>query len=427
MKLVNSLKFKIGAFVILGILPAACLSFLFATSLASESLAKKTEEILEIKVAKIRDNIENSDRINTGILRFLSSQPSIISMNPDEQIPMLTNTVASYSQIYRAMTIDTEGYNVSRNDSRKRAYRGDRPYFINAIEGEEISRQVLVGRTTGQTSICMGRAIVAPNTEIVGVVTICSYLNKMAQHLEQLEFGKTGYAIVVDRNGIVLAHPNPAYRVADELQSLADFAPVKNLLENGNKNFKFQYEGETWISQGTRLDNGWGVVVVMSEAEFLADEKNFKETMAFIGILGIIGLTTGSIVLANYTIAPISKLTEMAIALSHGQYDRRVRIDRLDEFGILANTFNQMGKKIGLKQQYLEAAVKKQTQAIELDKKRVVNALARAEKADRAKEEFLFKLSHELKTPLNAIIGYANQIKKTQPNDKDINTILQSA
>lgn len=90
---------------------------------------------------------------------------------------------------------------------------------------------------------------------------------------------------------------------------------------------------------------------------------------------------------------PINTLIDSTKKISLGQYSERVKINSKDEFNILSNHFNLM------------------TQTIE-DK---INEL---EMSNIEKETFINNLTHELKTPLTSIIGYANLIRTSKYNEE---------
>lgn len=64
--------------------------------------------------------------------------------------------------------------------------------------------------------------------------------------------------------------------------------------------------------------------------------------------------------------------------------------------------------------QNVDAIVKEQ----EDQKKKLQDALAAAERASKAKTSFLFNMSHDIRTPMNAILGFTDLAKK-HPNDPD--------
>lgn len=66
----------------------------------------------------------------------------------------------------------------------------------------------------------------------------------------------------------------------------------------------------------------------------------------------------------------------------------------------------------------LESMVEARTDALRI-------ALERAESATRSQSQFLRNVSHELLTPLNAILGFANLLRIKRANDADLNTRLQ--
>ncbi|AIY79987.1 HAMP domain-containing histidine kinase [Clostridium botulinum] len=90
---------------------------------------------------------------------------------------------------------------------------------------------------------------------------------------------------------------------------------------------------------------------------------------------------------------PINTLIDSTQKISLGKYSERVRIKSKDEFNVLSNHFNLMAQTIEDKINELEIS-------------------------NIEKETFINNLTHELKTPLTSIIGYANLIRTSKYNEE---------
>ncbi|MFC0211006.1 ATP-binding protein [Paenibacillus chartarius] len=83
---------------------------------------------------------------------------------------------------------------------------------------------------------------------------------------------------------------------------------------------------------------------------------------------------------ARYIVKPLQKLTEATKRISRGDFRVRVDIDRKDEIGLLAKTFNHMAGEL--------------------------------QQMETMRQDFVSNVSHEIQTPLTSIHGFAIELQQ---------------
>jgi signal transduction histidine kinase/HAMP domain-containing protein/FixJ family two-component response regulator len=99
----------------------------------------------------------------------------------------------------------------------------------------------------------------------------------------------------------------------------------------------------------------WLYAVMVPEARLLATLRgqNLRDwALAFFTVLAALML---SFVAARWVTQPLRRVTDVAMALAHGDMDRRVDLRQRDEFGQLADAFDSMADTLAEKERQLQA------------------------------------------------------------------------
>jgi signal transduction histidine kinase len=117
----------------------------------------------------------------------------------------------------------------------------------------------------------------------------------------------------------------------------------------------------------------------------------------------LIGLGTAllaSLLVARRVVRPLRILRQGVERIGSGDLDHRLEIKTGDEIQTLADEFNRMAGQLQESYANLEQKVEARTHELTV-------ANQQLDEASRHKSQFLASMSHEFRTPLNAIIGFS--------------------
>jgi methyl-accepting chemotaxis protein len=285
-------------------------------------------------------------------LEFMSLAPALQSGNPEAIVPYLYN-VANTKKIYENIGFaDPSGKFF--NALGKTGTIAQRDYFQQAIsKGETTISDPVVSVSTGHTVIVVCTPVKA-NGKIIGAVYGGIDMSGLAQKVEQIKVGETGFATLVQGDGLRIVHPNKDLAMkfnpltdpnAELDQKQATERMVKG--EKGLATFTSTQGQKIYFAFAPVPDTNWslGVNVAIDEVTGTVSTLTSISLVTIFLVLLIAGL-----IIAWYTrrlAKPIQVLEEAARRIAGGDITRtKLGIVSNDEIGRLGQSFEQMTENL---------------------------------------------------------------------------------
>lgn len=166
--------------------------------------------------------------------------------------------------------------------------------------------------------------------------------------------------------------------------------------------------GDYYLEIWGTLDNGYSIIL-RTPIQGIKDNVNISTTLikyvgAAILIVGIIS----AFVVSTYITRPIKQLSDIAERMSEMDFDARYEGSDKGEIGLLGKSMNNMSEKL----EHNIAELKKANLELKKD-------IDKKEKLEIMRTDFLSNVSHELKTPIALIQGYAEGLKEGITDDPE--------
>lgn len=212
----------------------------------------------------------------------------------------------------------------------------------------------------------------------------CEMLGKQAtggQGAYYLKRQNDDYSILFDEHGV------PIYN-----QTVLD--PAALLAEGQSFDKVSLYEGRRLVISWKGMPNEMTLLHIVDITDVYLTLYRLAAQIGGVTLALALGAGLAAYVSLRRSLAPLQALSEGANAIAAGAYDRRAPEDRADEIGRLGRDFNRMARA-------------------------VEEHIRRVEDSEEKKTLFMGSLTHELKTPLTAISGYAQTLRRARLSEED--------
>ncbi|MBQ4104553.1 MAG: HAMP domain-containing histidine kinase [Clostridia bacterium] len=166
-----------------------------------------------------------------------------------------------------------------------------------------------------------------------------------------------------------------------------------NILQEENSSTQY-------ILYGKDFSNGYHIEIT-SQKDVIQENASIATRVTT--LIAVVAMLLALIYISGYAkrfTKPIIKITETANKMSNLDFSQKCEINRKDEIGILADSINK-----------LSASLDTALTELKTTNEQLVSDIEKERKLEKMRQDFVSSASHELKTPIAIIRGYAEGLK----------------
>ncbi|MGE3536932.1 MAG: ATP-binding protein [Candidatus Tectimicrobiota bacterium] len=197
----------------------------------------------------------------------------------------------------------------------------------------------------GEPTLFLGRPLESERYAVAAV-----HPRYVTELQEAIAFGAQGHAVIVDRRGRVIAHPNPHWRATR--RDLSSLAPVQHMLAGDTGVARFlspAIQTEVIAGFSTVPGAGWGVMIPQPMAELRGQVQHVQRTTWLVIALALCVAALLGVLISRWLAAPLRRIGAVAERFANGLYSTRVpALERwqIRETATLATQFNTMADEV---------------------------------------------------------------------------------
>lgn len=325
---------------VVALIPSAGLWYVGVYGIEQELTASATRNLIANAEAIALD-VDQWVVMNRRILHQNAETPAIRSMDAATQDQVLKTITDSYGWIYLAVTLLPNGQNLGRSDGKAANYYGDRTYFRQVMAGAPLATEVVLGKSSSRPAYVLAEPIKDAAGRTLGVIAVATALADLSETVTAARIGRTGYAMLLDEEGRLLARGGgsvpPNLADLSGHPRLAQVTRAKELISVRDE------WGRQVLAYLLVLDQGWKLIVQQDVDEIQTRVHQAQQTALLVLASSLVASVALALLLARRLSAPLRRLAIVADEISHGNLDAAiVEQGRRDETGALARAVERM-------------------------------------------------------------------------------------
>lgn len=228
-----------------------------------------------------------------GVHGTEATQTEIDALNRELQM-LLTNIGDNYEGVFVSDAAGTL-YAGTTPDGKTDVYKGlkiaERPYFLKAKNsGEVVIGEPVISKVSNQPVVVVAVPLKGQNGSFQGILGLTARIDVLIETLSKTKVGKTGYAYMVNQQGVVISHPNKDLILKLDLNKTPGLENLGKAMASGAAGVvDYVFKGDKKISGYAPVGiNGWMVGATQPASEFLEPVRRQVTGMVTIGAVALL-------------------------------------------------------------------------------------------------------------------------------------------
>lgn len=255
--------------------------------------------------------------------------------------------------------------------------------------------------------------------QFVGVMSTEMSLLHISDILAKEKPYPNSYFILLDEKGRYVGHPDSTRLFNKTIFGVANLQKQKDLIVLGHEMTKGnQGEMSLTINDVPSLvcykpvpGTSWSLAIVCPDSDILKDYYRFTFIAVTLLIVALAFIAFYCYKMMARSLSPLRQLLCKTQEIAKGDLKVEIeRISRIDEMGCLQNSYVTMLESL---RQYMDSVRAASDKAHKYNEE-LEKATLLVQEADRQKTSFIQNMTHQVRTPLNVIMGYAQILNSSR-------------
>lgn len=341
----NSIKTKL----LMVIIPIVCVALVIVSYVnhnkAKEFLEADFEDISFSQLEKTQQGLDDALKIQIEKLKGFSFSSDLLSQDPVQQksyIDRIASQLSEYSLVYMA---DKTGKAITSSGAEVNV--AERDYFQKIMAGNESTiSDPLISKVDNTAVVVFGVALKDTGGNTIGMLGGTFPIDSLQQLVADVKVGETGYAFIVQEDGLFIGHPQKEMVLQSKIADLSIPEMVtahEKALTDEQGMLRYTFDGVEKFNFYKKLENTNWVLYITAPVEEATSKLSYLAILSFV-TAGIVLVVTVIIIIlfSSRLVRPIQKMSNITSSIAKGDLTLKIDHKSKDEVGLLGQNFNVM-------------------------------------------------------------------------------------